>query len=368
MRLDLNTVVIPRERKIWVVHPGKNKKFFADFQERNRIFLEYPDLSVTQKLLDDDTELRRRIRYSLELMRYDGLTRSDGTTISVSDLDGDSSNNVAVYLRTVKHLFQNMDEGDLVIVPGWGAYARVLFGEVVGPVNFNQKDRIYPHAYADIQYRNVKWLSTDRTKAELGDLVKYVNKPPAIAEVGRNPATDEFFDFAYDSYVMEDKSWSTITAPKYRSNDPSAISDSVKIVEFAVASFWAMERGQSLSGLTFDEIIEKYYSTEGIEHFGLSYASPGRLDFKARNTRLSIYVAAVVALASVGGISGCKATGQPIDVENSETPSPKLNADLKGQISVLVNQVDAPTARQLEKKGAHAVTATGINTPIAVRP
>jgi hypothetical protein len=31
MRIDLNTVVIPRERKIWIVHPGKNKKFFADF-------------------------------------------------------------------------------------------------------------------------------------------------------------------------------------------------------------------------------------------------------------------------------------------------------------------------------------------------
>lgn len=368
MRLDLNTVVIPRDRKIWVVHPGKNKKFFADFKDRSRIFLEYPDLNVTQSLLDDDDALRRRIRYSLELMRYDGLTRGDGTPILLGDFVGDAQSNVAVYLRTVKHLFQNMTEGDLVVVPGWGAYANVLFGEVMGSVNFDQKDRIYPHAYADIQYRNVKWLSTERTKAELGGLVKYVNKPPAIAEVARNPYNDEFFDFAYDSYIMEDKSWSTITAPKYRSNDPSAISDSVKIVEFAVATFWAIEKGLSLSGLSFDEVIEKYYSTDGIEHFGLSYASPGRLDFKARNTRLSIYVASVVAMACAGALSGCKAAATPINVENSETPSPQLNADLKNQIDVLVTQIDAPTAQQLEKKGAHAVRTTGINTPIAVRP
>lgn len=261
-----------------------------------------------------------------------------------------------------------MTEGDLVVVPGWGAYANVLFGEVIGPVNFDQKDRIYPHGYADIQYRRVKWLSIDRTKAELGALVKYVNKPPAIAEVARNAITDEFFDFAYTSYVMEDRSWSTITAPNYRSNDPSAISDSVKLIEFAVASFWAMEKRESIHGLSFDEVIERHYSTYGIEHFGLSYASPGRLDFKARNTRLSIYVAAVVAMATTGALSGCKATANPVQVENTETHSPQLNADLKGQIDVLVAQIDTPTALQVEKKGAHAVQATGITTPITVHP
>lgn len=368
MKIDLNTVVIPRERRIWVVHPGKNKKFFADFEATNRIYLEYPGLDLTEKVLEDDHELRTRIKYSLETVHYNGLTRPNGSTISKSDFDGDAETNVAVYLRTVRHLFGNMADGDLVIVPGWGAYSRVLFGEVVGNVNFNLKDRIYPNMFADTQFRNVRWLSQDRTKSELGDLVKFVNKPPAIAEVARDQNTDRFFDYAYKAYVMDGSSWSTITAPNYRGDDPGAIADSVRLIEIAVASFRALEQGASLSGLSVDQIIDKFYSKEDIEYFGMRYASPGRLDFKARNTAMSIYVATFIALASAGGLTGCKATAQPAVVENTQTRSPQLNKQVGDQVTVFVSQVSDPTVRQIESMGTNAHNKTGLKSPVKVTP
>lgn len=367
MRVDLQTVVIPRERKMWVVHPGKNKKFFADFRANNRIFLEYPGLDLNERLIGDDPELRRRIRYSLDLIRNEGLVRPNGSQIRLADFEGDAKANVAVYMRTVKHLFTNMQPGDLVIVPGWGAYAPVLFGEVVGDVNFNLRDRIFPHMFADIQFRNVKWLSTSRTKPELGELVRFVNKPPAIAEVARDAETERFFDFAYDAYVMDGQSWSTITAPRYRSNDPGAISDSLKVIEFAVATFRAIESGQDISGLSLDEVIERFYSTEDIEHFGLSYASPGRLDFRSRNARLSLWVAVMIALSGAGALTGCKASAEHISIENSKTQSPELNAHIEGQVDVLVGQISEPTAVQVERMGQHAQQATGITSPVEVK-
>ena len=367
MKIDLRTVVIPDERRIWVVHPGKHKKFFSDFEQNGRIYLEYPDLNLSEKLLEDDDELRRRIRYSIEVDRYEGFVRPDGTQIRIADFEGDATTNVAVYLRTIRHMFSHMMEGDLVIVPGWGSYSRVLFGEVVGPINFSEKDRIYPNTFADTHYRRVRWLSVNRTKPELRDLVKYVSKPPAVAEVGRGIDTDRFFDYAYDTYVNHNQSWSTIVAPEYKSDDPSAIADSVKLVEFAVATFWATQAGINLSSMSVDDIIEKFYSKQDIEYFGISYASPGRVDFKARNKMLSIWVAMVIGAASVGGLAGCKASGAPIEVTNSATSSQQLNAQMKGQIEILVQQIDQPTVEKVDKLGLKAARDTGLDSPVEVK-
>ena len=74
-RADINTVIIPEDKKIWVVHPGKNKKFFDDFEHSSRIYLEYPGLNVSTNSLQDDDLMRRKIRYALELARHGGLTR-----------------------------------------------------------------------------------------------------------------------------------------------------------------------------------------------------------------------------------------------------------------------------------------------------
>lgn len=367
MKLDLRTVIIPDDRRMWVVHPGKNKKFFEDFEQNNRIYLEYPDLDLSPEVLNDDIELRRRIKYSLELAKYEGYVRSNGAQIRLADFEGDATTNVAVFLRTIRHMFDNMSEGDLVIVPGWGSYSRVLFGEIVGSVNFDEKTRIFPHTFADTHYRRVKWLSVTRTKPELGDLVKYVNKPPAVAEVARDRSTERFFDFAYDAYLTDARSWSTITAPTYRSNDPRAIADSVRLIEFAVASYWAMEDQADISSMTMDEVIEKFYSNRDIEHFGISYASPGRVDFKAQNRTLSIWVAVFIALASAGGLSGCKADPAGAQVMNSYTASPAVNAKIQSQIDVLVSQVSDPTIRQIESMGKKANADTGLDSPVEVK-
>ena len=276
---------------------------------------------------------------------------------------------MTVFLRTVRHLFENMQAGDLVISPGWGPYSRVLFGELTQNVNFAQQARIGPHYFIDTQYRSVKWLAVDRHKQELPDyLRRYITKPPAIAEVARGDAADEFFDFAYNAYVKDGLSWSSIEAPHYNSDDPSAISDPTRLIELAIAAFRAMEGGYDLGHLTLDEIIRKYYSKEDIEYFGLSFRSPGRLDFKSRNTQLSLFVSLVIALGAAGALSGCKDAGAPIELTNSQAARDGVTPQLESQINSFVQHMDGSSLSEVEELAKSSEKKTGISTVVRVQP
>ena len=302
----------------------------------------------------------------MEFARYGGLVRPDGSQIRLSDFDGDAASNVAVYMRTIKHLFENMSVGDLVVVPGYGAYSKLLFGEITESVNFAHSDRIDPHYFIDTQYRPVKWLTRDRRKTELPqDLIKYIGKPPAIAEVARDALTDRFFDFAYDAYVKENESWSTFTAPNYTGDDPAIVSDVARLVQFAVSAFIAIEARADLSELTFDDIIDRFYDKALIEHFATSFNSPGRLDFRARNSRMGIFVAALVALTVAGTLSGCK--DNPPAVNNSKMAADPISPAVQEQLRLLSNSIATPTAEKADQLGTKSGNAAGLVSVVKVR-
>jgi hypothetical protein len=361
--VDINTVIIPLTKRIWIVHPGKNRKFYNDFAASNRVYLEFPGLDLRDRDLDDDGAIRQHIRRSNAMVSHRGPIRDNGTTINLSDFPQYPDAATAVFLRTVRHLISHMEVGDLVVVPGYGAYSNLLFGEIAAPFDVNDRDRIAAYPWGDIHFRQVNWLSTDRHKQELpSDLIKYVGKPPAIAEVGRTASTERFFEFAYGSYVKEGQSWSTITAPSYRGNDPSAISQPTRLIEFAVSVYRAIELGRDISGLSMDEIIDNFYDARDIEHFGLSFNSPGRLDFKARDTTMAVFVSAVIALASAGMLSGCKAQSEPIAVINSKTSDPRVSATMQEQLNLMNSSISAPTAAKVDAIAQDSKAKTGLTT------
>lgn len=361
--VDINTTIIPASKRIWIVQPGKNRKFFDDFEQERRVYLEFPGLDLAQRDLEDDGLVRQHIRRSVSMVSHKGPVKDDGATINLADFPQSPDTATAIFLRTVRHLTSNMTVGDLVVVPGFGAYSRVLFGEIAAPLNLEDRARIHPYLWGDILFRRVNWLSTNRFKQELPlDLVKYIGKPPAIAEVARNALTERFFEYAYGSFVKEGQSWSTITAPTYRGNDPSAISQPTRLIEFAVAAYRATGGGHDLSGLTMDEIIERYYDPRDIEHFGLSFNSPGRLDFKARDSKLAIFVSVVIALAGGGMLSGCKASSTPVQITNSKTADQTISVEMQQQINLMVNGIDQPTAAKVDHIGQESKEKIGLRT------
>lgn len=361
--IDINTTIIPASKRIWIVQPGKNRKFFDDFERESRVYLEFPGLDLSPRDLGDDGAVRQHIRRSVAMVGHRGPVRDDGATINLADYPQYPDAATAIFLRTVRHLTSNMAVGDLVVVPGFGAYSRVLFGEIATPLNLADRARIHPYLWGDILFRRTHWLSVNRFKQELPlDLVKYIGKPPAIAEVARNALTERFFEYAYGSFIKEGQSWSTITAPTYRGNDPSAISQPTRLIEFAVAAYRATGAGQDLSGLSMDQIIERYYDPTDIEHFGLSFNSPGRLDFKARDSKLAIFVSVVIAMAGAGMLSGCKANSEPVQITNSKTVDQAMSVEMQQQITLMVDGIDQPTAAKLDRIGQESKEKIGLKS------
>lgn len=365
VRVDLNTKVIAPDRRIWIVHSGKDKVFWNDFLEHDCVFLGYPGLQLDAGSLQNDAALRQRIRQSRAIRAEKGITRTDGTTIQVSQFSGDPGDDVTVPLRTVKHLADRIGDGDLLVVPGRGSQGGVLFGEATGPFDPQARLRATAFPYADVPVRRVRWLETDYLKLDLPPrLVRYFEKPPAIAEVARSPLTEGFYDFAYEAYATDRSAWASIRAPAYDS-DFLALRDPQDLVALGLALFTALELDANLTGLTAQQIIERFYDPTLLEKAQFKFASPGRINLKDRGSRAALFVNLFVSLAVAGALTACSAQGAA--VENSLTPNDPNVAIMESMINKAANVTGGAVLTEADAKGAKAKAKLQLTAPARVK-
>lgn len=339
LHVKLGVEVITEAKKIWLVHAGHQRRLLDEFERNQRIFLELPGIGLTERLLNDDKSLRQRIRYAEALRSAGGLT--DGqSTIRIGDFDGAADRKISQAVRTVRHMFRDMRVGDLIVVPTGGAYSPVRFGEITSDFSPDDRIRIDLYSFADVPSRRVKWLERDRLKKDMPtDLVDLLEKPPAVSEIHRSDRTEKMFGYAYESYIMKGEGWSLISAPGYDGNDPQAIIAPHQLIAFCVALYWATEKKADLSGLSFDQIIERFYTVNDIEDFGVSFASPGLLGFKTRNPKLAMFVTGMVAILGAGLVA-------------APTPAPDVKLSTAGQGVI-------PEVQQTERQLDYAIKSIG---------
>lgn|GEM_PF-2607743 len=339
LHVKLGVEVITEAKKIWLVHAGHQRRLLDDFEENRRIFLELPGIGLTEKILNDDQSLRQRIRYAEALRSAGGLT-SGQSTIRIGDFDGAADRAISQAVRTVRHMFRDMQVGDLIVVPTGGAYSPVRFGEITSDFSPDDRIRIDLYSFADVPARRVKWLERDRLKKDMPtDLVDLLEKPPAVSQIHRSDRTEKFFGYAYESYIMKGEGWSLISAPGYDGNDPQAIIAPHQLIAFCVALYWATEQKADLSGLSFDQIIERFYTVNDIEDFGVSFASPGLLGFKTRNPKLAMFVTGMVAILGAGLVAA-----------SATAPDVKLSTAGQGIV---------PEVQQTERQLDYAIKSIG---------
>lgn len=315
--IDLNTRIIRDTTRIWIVHPGTRRRFYSTFFDESVVFLEYPGLDLSQKVLKDVDALRQRIRYSQALSHLNAFG-SSGQDLSFSQFTDAPDTDVTTPLRTIRHLYGAAKRGDLVIVPGIGAYSATMFGEII--TSFDENDLIkVPQFSRPLHVRKVKWLSTDRLRNELPpELARLFEKPPAVVEIRRDDSTDRFFDYAYRSYIKGDEGWSLVSADGYRGNDPRATIAPNKLIVLSVALYNAANAKADLSKYSIDQIIDKFYTTEDIDDFSSRFTSPGKYGFKAGAAALAIFVTCSVAVFTAKNQSaGAAAEYTDISIGNS---------------------------------------------------
>lgn len=365
IKVDLNSKVILPEQKIWIVHPGRNRSHIDTFEHEGAIFLEFPGLELRPDIVADDNLLRQRIRQSIAIKSNKGLVREDGTPIRISDFPSAAGTDVAVHLRTVKHLAVRMSPGDLVIVPGRGAGGAVLFGEIEGDFFPQQGINADGMPYAVTPIRKVNWLSK-RSKLELPThLVRYFEKPPAIAEVGRERLSEGFFDFAYNAYSTADRSWVSLDAPKYDGADFLSLVPPAQLLALAVSLYRAIEQKADLSGLKYDDIISKFYDEDALAEAQLRFASPGRYNLKDKDALLAKFINGFVALAIAGALTACS-NGDHVEFTNQQAPNDPSNAELTEMINMAGRSAGGDVLVKAENQASEANRKLGMRAPANV--
>lgn len=360
--VDLNAPVIARSKKIWIVHPGKDREYFDIFEREGLVFLDFPDLDLSKPAKITDDIIRQRVRYAMAVRASRGFAYDNGLPILLKDFNGAPGTDVSVHLRTVKHLFQRMGEGDLIIVPGRGAQGRVLFGEVAGSFLPQRTTRPSTINYADVPVRQVNWISTSHYKLDLPPyLVKYFEKPPAISEVPRNGITDKFFDFAYEAYISEKASYVSIAAPTYDGRDFLSITPPAQLIALAVSIYKAQESGQSIAGLSYDSIISTYYDDDIFADAQMRFTSPGRYNFKDRDRRLAQFVNAFVALAIAGALTGCNSS-----VTNSKAPNSPETSEIDRMIASAKRDAGTAVLNKAQDQAKLSKAKIGLSPPAKV--
>lgn len=367
--VDLHAKRIEPESGIWIVHSGRNAQLLDFFEQNRAVVLEYPALDLNERILTNDAAIRQRLRRSQAIRAAKSLTRDDGTPILLNQFRDTPDTDVAVALRTVRHLTARMKAGDLVVAPGKGAEARVLFGEVEGNFDPNLRLRSPGISYADVPARAVRWLSTDQRKRDLPvSLQKYFEKPPAIASVPRDRFSERFYEYAYDAFVKDNSSWVVIDAPKYDGTDLRSTIGPTSLVVFAVALLEAAESGDDYSRLSYNEIIETYYDVSSYEKLAVSYGSPGEYPAKARDPVKALALAGIIALAAVGGLVASGQDGSHVNVVNSEAAGDAANPAVERMINRAIEGAGGAALAEADATGLRASASVDLTAPAEVRP
>lgn len=341
LSVKLGVEVISDTKRMWLVHAGHQRRLLKSFEDTQRIFLELPGIGLNDRVLKDEQSLRQRIKYA-EALRSAGSLSDGQNTIRIGDFDGSADRAISQAVRTVRHMFSDMQIGDLIVVPTGGAYSPVRFGEIISEFSPDDRIRVDLYDFADVPARRVRWLERDRLKKDMPtDLVALLEKPPAVSELHRSDRTEKLFGYAYESYIKKGEGWSLISAPGYDGNDPQAIIAPHQLIAFCVALYWATEQKADLTGLSFEQIVNRFYTVKDIEDFGVSFASPGLLGFKTRNPKLAMFVTSMVAILGAGLI-----------VASTVAAMPDVKLTTEGQVRV-------PEIHQTEQQLDYAMKSLG---------
>ncbi|HEY1095609.1 MAG TPA: hypothetical protein VGF14_00035, partial [Alphaproteobacteria bacterium] len=68
--IDVATKIITPEQKIWLIYPGKRRKYYDIFSKQNMVFLDMPRLELKESSLDSIEKIRQHIRMSKAFRKY----------------------------------------------------------------------------------------------------------------------------------------------------------------------------------------------------------------------------------------------------------------------------------------------------------
>lgn len=366
--VDIATKIIPSNAAIWVIFPGLGRRFLDIFLGNDAVFLDTPGIRLSSAVIKNVARLRQHTRMSgavADYVRKGGTPPSRNPTTYSDDKLEDGHDRVLA--SNVRKLFGKVKKGDLVIVPG-KQFAPVYFGEVV--TDFDPEDSLaiarYPNE--EIPVRKVKWLNDGVPRHQIPlDLQMYLSKPPAIAQVARSAVSDRFFNLAYPSFVLAEKSAVIMDGPQYDGKHPLATYEANVLVSYFISAFSAIEREELTTFAKLDVFaaIDQFFDESLVQSFSQNFNSPGKFALAALSAAMAVFVSGGIAISLKG--TNAESLKSGIEVTNSVSPhDAHIAKDAGVKLGYLYKSLHKDDIDKLNGLAKRARKNIGLRTPVKV--
>lgn len=341
--IDPEIRILPDDHRIFILHPGDGKRFYADFFETNSVFLDIPGITLPAVINIDEEDFRNRLRMAKRISLWhrgskkDDEPSRDAATYQVK--------NPAVqaprFVHEIHDLYAEARPGDLIVIPGKGYNSTVYIGEFEG--EFDPNYQVVSRRYPDekIPARKVKWLDVTMAKGQFSRrLIRLMQNRQAIIQVSKDEDKRDIYEFAYGEYIWKETSGSLIRVTE-DVIDVKDLTEAFDLTNYFASQYIALRKGEleNFLQLSFHEAIEKYYDKKYFGGVSVEIHSPGYFGRPMKDVMLAGYVSAMLAISGAG-VSAQEAIA--VTVENSANATrsvcdEKLEADIRESMEMHAN-------------------------------
>lgn len=384
--IDFNTSIIPSSQKVWIVHPGRNRKFLNSFIERSRIYLDLPALQIDVENIDsfDIVTARNHLRQNINrsLTYLDSIRPRPGTIQSVfmptATLESfgrpperfyKSANSI---LTTTNRFFREMKRGDLVLIPGRGGVHSGMHAGLIADDVKNARLINIGEYREKMLSRSISWIRHDLTRGQFSpEVYNKITKPPAIKPIHTSENKVNVYNQVFENYVYGDIARTLIFGRQYDGKDPTATNGVNEVIKFLVAAQRCIEIGEidTLQNATsLKDIISKYHTPDLYENYTINFNSAGQLGPILKSKKVAITASAVLAVLVAAATGVHVYNGGLIELTNTAIISGDDPSVYAPNVRELMDSFPKVVVDEMTQKITESNQSLGLETPLEVKP
>ena len=279
LTLDVATKVITASQNIWAMFPGKGKKFLDDFLANNAVFLDFPAIELTPRVLSDDKLLRQHVAMSLKWRSYLSGATDKVPSRKPASFTPVRSRSFYAAVASVHTVYERMQPGDLILFAGRDIYEPIHIGEIKEPFDAKHSVQIKAYDREDIPSRKIRWINVRVERRFLSErLSALLSNDHAVIRLPKEEFGDEVYRIAYGDYVFGTSSRYLFRGPSYKNIAVSTVAG-IDLISYFCAAFNAVEIGEidAFSKLEIREAINSYFESDDLYSFEIDFKSPAAI-------------------------------------------------------------------------------------------
>lgn len=375
-RVDLNTKIISDDARVFLARAGKQGHMFQQVLEHRAIGPDLPMLDLDLRNgLDGDPNVEAKVKRARALSRWLRQSRAaqgDMPSQSVNDYHGTNRRPGHAQIDgIVRSYFQEMNAGDVLVIPNPSYFGEALIAELLPVGNTVIKipgtRRFEGFEFDGRRFGHFKKVRMAELPRSVIDLAK---APTGLAEIRTPVVKRRVFELGYDDFVLDGEFVSRIVTTKrdFTSFDGNVLNSLVTMVAKNVdrlESDGAHARLLSLVEAAFEQLDHDDLQVK------IDINSPGYLAVFDRSVVPLVIGATLSVLMSVGFDATAFAQDTVVEVTNSRAEATDVCSQEVGRLTESMLKLLSTAEEEFQRscvllREAHDNTGARTNVTVEV--